>query len=117
MSQKANFQVNISQGTFAPGTVGGDWHWILTTPFGPEPTPENPTVNNAPVIGDWTTADPYSSMTVDDGQMFIIYVQRTDKAGNALGPMVKAEFATKGEEEDVIIDVAGSVSVTLTPSA
>jgi len=116
--QIANFAVTTVQGSFAPGTVGGAWSWILALSDGTHPAdgPSIGTIEGNAIVEKWETADAFSSQDVYDGNTYIVYVQRHDAGNMPLGPIVKTEFSTKDDPEQVLIDVAGAVSVTLASS-
>lgn len=65
--------------------------------------------NGEPVV--WQSQDSFSSIDVEPETTYQVSAVRLDVDGKPLGGIVRAIFTTEEEPEDVVIQVAGSISV------
>jgi len=97
----ATFEVATSEATFQPGTVAGNWHWVLRIE------------GTGDVIKDWATTDTYASADVEAEVSYKISVQRMDADKAPLGPVTSAGFTTESVPQEVIVDVSASIAIAI----
>jgi hypothetical protein len=95
----ATFTMKSEQAKFPAGTVGGDWHWVLS--------------DGEVIVKDWSTEAPFAEAEVVADTEYKISAQRMDPDKAPLGPVVSTSFSTDKDPEDVFIDVASSISVAI----
>ena len=95
----ATFEIKSAESKFPAGTVGGDWHWVLS--------------DGTQVVKDWATAGTSASAEVVAETSYKISAQRTDADKAPLGPVVSASFTTEENPVEVIIDVASAIAVSI----
>jgi hypothetical protein len=96
-------QAPIKSAAFPGGTIGGVYHWLLTS------------TNQADVTQD--TADPFVNLLVDvpDGETrgYSLTVSRLDAGGAQLGGSLAANFVVPPPPPPVLIDVVDNEGVLL----
>jgi len=95
----ATFEMATAEASFPAGTVGGDWHWVLS--------------DGTAVVKDWKTSEPFADAEVAEETAYKISAQRMDADKGPLGPVVSASFTTETDPVEVIIDVAQAISVAI----
>jgi len=100
----AKFVIATKKEPFPGTVVAGNWVWVLA---------QTESVNGAiiQIVDQWETVDPVTEVNVNAGASYKIIGVRADINGDELGERVTAEFST--EPEEVLIDVAGAIEVTL----
>ena len=103
---QANFSIATKEAVFDAGTVGGQWAWAL------EETESLPGPAAAEAVT-WLTDESFTSAEVQPGTTYKVSGSRVDVNKNQLGEAVSALFTTEEVPEQVIIDVASTISVEL----
>jgi len=100
----ASFSIATSEASFAPGTVGGDWRWILTS---------TDASVGGPVHEEWITSSPFSEKEVEAERSYKISTQRMDADKGPLGPIASSSFTTEANPSEVYLQVASAIIVSL----
>jgi len=94
---KAEISIQTEAATFNPGTIAGDWQWIVHE-------------EGTPPIG-IRTAEPDLIFDVEPGTNYTVTAQRLDAEGFiTLGGKAEVSFKTA---ELTVINVAGSLDVSV----